>query len=88
MQRWYGLNNEKEWKQYIKILYSMVNYWQGAWLSDLVIFNTMSSTIFTSSAAINTALLPLNPIGNQVLLDAIFTDPWYGLENYENYYRW
>jgi hypothetical protein len=29
-----------------------------------------------------------NPISDPLLLDAIYTDPWYGLENAENYDKW
>jgi hypothetical protein len=33
-------------------------------------------------------LLPLNPITDPSLLDAMFTDPFYGLNDFENYAHW
>ena len=48
----------------------------------------MRYTYFQSPADINNNLLVMHPIQNQTLLDAMYFDPWYGLNNPENYYRW
>jgi hypothetical protein len=48
----------------------------------------MSNNYFSTSDGINTYLLPNNPITNQVLIDAIYTDPWYGLKDLKNYEQW
>jgi hypothetical protein len=72
----------------MNVLYDVVNHWQGEWLSDVVVWNEMFTNYFSTSAGINTYLLPNNPITNPVLIDAIYTDPWYGLDNPENYEQW
>ena len=48
----------------------------------------MQSQYFADASGINTYLLPSNPISDQVLLDAIYTDPYYGLEDPDNYAHW
>lgn len=51
------------------------------------IHQEMQTTYFATADGINTNLLPNNPLGdpNKTLM---FTDPFYGLQNPENYARW
>jgi hypothetical protein len=48
----------------------------------------MQQTYFTSSSGINNYLLPTDPITNSTVLDAVFNDPFYGLNNSTNYAHW
>lgn len=54
----------------------------------MVTYRVMASDNFSSSADINNVLLINNPITNQAQLDAVFDDPYYGLNNPNNYDRW
>jgi hypothetical protein len=55
---------------------------------DFVALEAMQQNYFIDSNSINTYLLPNNPISDQLVLDAMFTDPFYGLNNFENYAHW
>ena len=63
----------------MQVLYDMVNHWQGEFLQKTSVHNNMANNYFTSASGINNHLLVNNPISDSLLLDAIFTDPWYGL---------
>jgi hypothetical protein len=69
----------------MNVLYDVANHWQGEWLQKTYCQHNMWSSYFSTPSSINTYLLPKNPISDPNLLGAIYTDPWYGLNNYENY---
>jgi hypothetical protein len=54
----------------------------------MVTYRVIASDYFSSSTEINNVLLINNPITNQAQLDAVFDDPYYGLNNPNNYDRW
>jgi hypothetical protein len=82
------MNNQSPWQTYMQVLYDMVNHWQGEFLQKESVYKAMRTNYFVLSSGINNYLLLNNPISDPVLLDAIYTDPWYGLENSENYDKW
>jgi hypothetical protein len=57
----------------------VVNIGCGEILQNYKVSVTMQTQYFANASGINTYLLPNNPISDQVLLDAIYTDPYYGL---------
>jgi hypothetical protein len=48
----------------------------------------MLGTEFKSETKINSEFLKLNPISNPAVVTALYTDPWYGLNNDANYLMW
>ena len=88
IKQWWSMQNASPWYTYMNVLYDVVNHWQGEWLSDLLVWDQMYTNYFSTSAGINTYLLPNNPITDQALIDAIFTDPNYGLDYLESYEKW
>lgn len=83
---WWKMNNKEDWKTYMQVLYSVVNTNCGEFVMDRQIAYQMQLTYFASPADIATNLFTDAP--SQEVSDAIFTDPWYGLQNFENYPRW
>jgi hypothetical protein len=47
----------------------------------------MHENYFANAAAIGTNLMPLST-PSQAVLDVMFTDPYYGLQDPNNYARW
>jgi hypothetical protein len=41
IKQWWNMQNAIPWYTYINVLYDVVNYWQGEWLSDFVVWNRM-----------------------------------------------
>ena len=48
----------------------------------------MRATEFATSAKINSEFVVNNPITDPLLVDALYNDPWYGLDNPDNYAHW
>ena len=48
----------------------------------------MSTNYFVDSSSINNNLFAGNPISDPAVVDALWTDPYYGLNNPDNYVRW
>lgn len=84
---WYGMNTAEPWKQYLNVLYSMVNVALGADTQDAWCFEQMKVQYFLNTTSIQQFLLPNLP-PSQAVLDAMLNDPWYGLSNIANYVRW
>jgi hypothetical protein len=61
------------------VLFDVVNRGCGETLHNFAISLNMQLTYFTDASSINTSLLPNNPILDQGVLEAMFTDPYYGL---------
>jgi len=87
MKKWYSMTNQAWWRAYMGVLYNVVNYWQGEYLMKLTVFQHMQSSYFNSASDINTFLLINNP-ATLTVESAMFTDPYYGLYNYNNYAQW
>ncbi len=45
----------------------------------------MRATDFSNPAKINSEFVVNNPISDQNIVDAMYNDPWYGLNNPDNY---
>lgn len=88
LRRWHTLVNAPDWQQYLNALYQVVNYWQGEYLMTTGIFFDMKTAYFGSADGINQYLAINNPITDPAVITAIYTDPNYGLENYQNYAVW
>lgn len=85
---WYGLNNQEPWKQWMTMMYTMVNMGLGQSGKDFVVFNTMQTTYFPDAASIGTNLFANTISPDGTTLDFMFTDTYYGLSNPNNYFRW
>jgi hypothetical protein len=48
----------------------------------------MQATEFKSESKINSEFLKVNPISDPAVVTALYTDPWYGLNNADNYLQW
>lgn len=48
----------------------------------------MLGTEFKSEAKINNEFVAMNPIEDSAIVTALYTDPWYGLNNDANYLQW
>lgn len=48
-------------------------------------FGQMLGTEFKSETKINSEFVRLNPITDPAVVTALYTDPWYGLNNDANY---
>ena len=48
----------------------------------------MANTEFRSEARINNLFLKNNPISDPAVVTALYTDPWYGLNDAYNYIEW
>ena len=44
--------------------------------------------MFGTEAKINKQFLVGNPISDPTVVTALYTDPWYGLNNANNYFTW
>ena len=88
IRRWHQLVNAPDWQAYMNTLYKVVNYWQGDYLMNLGVFNQMKSQYFSSEDGINQYLAVNNPISNPAVVTAMYTDPNYGLNSFENYDQW
>lgn len=55
---------------------------------DYYAFQGLKTNIFVDSASINNVLFAGNPITDSNVVDAIWTDPYYGINNPANYVRW
>ena len=73
------MQNAMPWYTYMNVLHDVVNYWQGEWLPQTIVWGQMKYNYFPTAEGINTYLLRDYPILDPILLDAIYTDPWYGL---------
>lgn len=48
----------------------------------------MMGTEFKTESKINSEFVRLNPIKDALIVTALYTDPWYGLNNDANYLQW
>jgi hypothetical protein len=48
----------------------------------------MRGTEFKTEAKINSLFVAKNPIQDPAVVTALYTDPWYGLNNETNYLQW
>jgi hypothetical protein len=69
------------------LLYNLVNVGLGQGIQDTWVFVAMQTNYFANAAAIGTNLMPLTT-PSQGVLDVMFTDPYYGLQDPNNYARW
>jgi len=69
------------------LLYNLVNVGLGQGIQDTWVFVAMQANYFANAAAIGTNLMPLTT-PSQAVLDVMFTDPYYGLQDQNNYARW
>ena len=88
MGAWWGTNNADPWRTYLTVMYNVVNVGLGAGVQNMVTYSSMQTNLFTDAVSINTNLLINNPILDPAVLDAVFNDPYYGLNNPANYNRW
>lgn len=84
---WWQMNNQPAWRTYLNMLYEIVNVGCGAFMMEWQIAQTISTNNLSTAASINTVLTINNPVSIEVA-DAMFTDPFYGLNNPQNYPRW
>lgn len=85
---WWKTVHQPQWKTYMQAMYSAVNTGCGQFMQDWIIAMQINMNNLTSADSINTVLLPFNQITNQAVLNALYDDPWYGLNNWQNYPRW
>jgi len=83
---WY--QNNVNITQYYSMLYNLVNTNLGDNVVDTYTFQAMSANYFVNQASINNAFVVNNPIASIAVQDALWTDPYYGLQNPANYVRW
>ena len=84
---WYQLRNADAWRTYITLLYSIVNDGLGRQVGDTAAFTTMKQMPFKDAESASQALCPTNKL-SQEQADRIYNDPYYGLYDANNYYRW
>jgi len=85
---WMALSNQPKWKQFMTALYTIVNMGLGQASRDSFVFKNMQSNYFSSAADIGNNLFSGTTVPPQAVLDVMFSDPWYGLQNPNNYFRW
>lgn len=84
---WWGSKNADPWKSYMPLLYNLVNVALGQGVQDTWTFVAMQSNYFATAADIGTNLMP-SSTPSQAVLDVMFSDPYYGLQDPNNYARW
>jgi hypothetical protein len=82
-----NMNDGEPWMCYMNLLYDMVNIGCGEMAQNSWVFPAMKTNYFPDAASIGTNLIPTNP-PDATTLDYMFTDPWYGLQDPLNYFRW
>ena len=83
---WYQQNNTPKWRVYLTLIYSIVNNGLGYTFVDTGVYQMMSE-VYKDADAINRLLLE----GDTTTLPqavAIFEDPYYGLNDFNNYKKW
>ena len=69
-------------------MYSLVIDGLGIQVQETAVFKQMLATNFATEAKINKQFLAGNPINNPAVVTALYTDPFYGLNNDANYFTW
>jgi len=82
---WWGQNFAPKWRVVITLFYSLVLDGMGTQVQETGVFGQMRTTEFKSDTKINSEFVRLNPITDQAVVTALYTDPWYGLNNDANY---
>lgn len=72
----------------ITLMYSLVLDGLGIQVQETAVFAQMLATEFKSETKINSEFVLNNPITNPAVVTALYTDPFYGLNNDTNYFQW
>ena len=83
---WY--QNNVNITQYQTMVYDMVLTTLGSQCPDQKIYENMLSNYFIDQSGISDRFVVNNPITNQLVLEALWSDPYYGLSKAANYVRW
>jgi len=67
-------------------MYSLVLDGLGIQVQETAVFAQMLATEFKSETKINSEFVLNNPITNPAVVTALYTDPFYGLNNDTNYF--
>jgi hypothetical protein len=87
LQAWWSMNSKEPWMQYMQVLYHVVNMGLGERAKDAWVFQHMHTSYFNTAAGITTNLIKNNPVSSTVQ-NRMWSDPYYGLNNPDNYWRW
>lgn len=82
---WWGQNFAPKWRVVITLFYSLILDGMGTQVQETGVFGQMRTTEFKSETKINSEFVRVNPITDQAVVTALYTDPWYGLNNDANY---
>ena len=85
---WQNYLNAPDWQYYINLLYSVVLQDLGRGIHYHECFTNMRNTKFTSASFINDQFIVANPIQDPNIVNALYDDPYYGLNNPDNYLQW
>ena len=85
---WWGQNFSPKWRVMITLMYSLVLDGLGIQVQETAVFAQMLGTEFKTESKINSEFVANNPISNPAVVTALYTDPFYGLDNDENYFQW
>ena len=84
---WFQQNNAPKWRVYLTLLYSAVLDGLGTQVLDTGVFTLMRQSEFSAETRINALFLQQHPV-DDATQTALYTDPYYGLDNADNYMHW
>lgn len=85
---WWNQKNSQKWRVMITLFYSLVIDGMGNQVQQTAVFEQIVGTQFKTESKINSEFVVLNPIEDPAMVTALYEDPWYGLNNLDNYLQW